>query len=245
MLVALWDSPAADCLESAARSLSWMVERQDGVTCDALVRARQVDLGLVPAYHVLAAGRGIQVLPGGALSSWSFPHAQLQLSRPLQQVRTFTCTPPQVQEALMARVILKEHYGVDALPVAGDSADATLHSGSACETLQAGDNRLNLGQEWFELLQYPMVWALFVCASGTATPAMTAALKTLTSRAEEQLRQQDRNAIRLRLDDLALAGLTGLREYLYYYGAIEEMAELPYYQPDEAGISEPPPPWAT
>ena len=243
MLVALWDSPAADCLESAARSMSWMVERRDGVTCDALVRARQVDLGLVPAYHVMTAGRDVQVLPGGALSSWSFPHAQLELSRPLQQVRTFACTPPQVQEALMARVILKEHYGVDAVPVAGDSADATLHSGSACESLQGSDNRLNLGQEWFELLQYPMVWALFVCASGTATPVMLAALKSLTRRAEEQL-HQDGDSIRLRLDDLALAGLTGLREYLYYYGAIEEMAELPYYEPDEAGISEPLPPWA-
>lgn len=252
MLVALWDSPAVDCLESAARDLSWMVERHDGAKCDALVRARQVDVGLVPAYYVMSAGREVQVLPGGALSSWSFPYALLQLRKPLTKVRTFACTAVQVQEALMTRVILKEHYGVDVTPVSKGPADASLHTGRSCDSLTRGVKVLDLGQEWFELLQYPMVWALFTCAADTASPAMVAAIQTLSQKAEQNIRaaqiesgQTPQEGVRLRLDDLVLAGLTGLREYMYYYGAIEEMAELPFYEASEAGISEPVPNWAS
>lgn len=229
-----------------------MVERHDGATCDALVRAKQVDVGLIPAYYVMAAGREVQVIPGGAISSWSFPYALLQLSGPLMKVRTFVCTTTQMQEALMTRVILKEHYGVDVTPVSEGPADALLHTGRSCNSLAQDSKVLNLGQEWFELLQYPMVWALFTCAADTASPAMVAAIKALAQKAEHNIRatqiesgQPPRVDIRLRLDDLVLAGLTGLQEYMYYYGAIEEMAELPFYEPSEAGISEPIPNWAS
>ena len=251
MLVAIWDSPSADIFESAALDMSWMVERRDGATCDALVRAKQVDIGLVPTYYVMAAGRDVQVLPGGALSSWAFPNALLQLRKPLQEVRSFACTAEQVQEALMTRIVLKEHYGVNAAPVDADSEDAQLYTGSACNTLIGNQELLNLGQEWFELLQYPMVWALFTCASDTATPALLSAVKALTHKAEEALQKPFTDSghpiddrVRLRLDDLVLAGLTGLREYMYYYGVSEEMAELPFYEPIESGISEPVPAWA-
>ena len=228
-----------------------MVERHDGATCDALVRAKQVDIGLVPTYYVMAAGREVQVLPGGALSSWAFPNALLQLRKPLQKVRSFACTAAQVQEALMTRIVLKEHYGVSAAPVDTDSEDAQLYTGTACNALTGDKEFLNLGQEWFELLQYPMVWALFTCATDTATPALLSAVKALTGKAEETLREPPLDSgnsiddrVRLRLDDLVLAGLTGLREYMYFYGVLEEMAELPFYEPIESGISEPVPAWA-
>ena len=248
MHVALWDSPAADCLASAAQSLGCAVERCDGAACDALVRAGQVDLGLVPTYYVLAAATGVEVLPGGALSSWSFPYAQLRLARPLKEVRTFVCSPDQVQEALMVRVILKEHYGMDVSAVPQGPADAELLTGTPGD-LEPGI--LDLGREWFELSQYPMVWALFTCSPSAATPAMEAGVLAIVRRAEEMVWGTDtagkdayQDGLRLRLDDLAVAGLTGLREYMYYYGAIEEMAELPFYEPPESGVSEQVPQWA-
>ena len=39
-----------------------------------------------------------------------------------------------------------------------------------------------------------------------------------------------REDLRLRLDDLAMAGLTEFRDYLYYYNITEEIPELPLYE---------------
>ena len=254
MQVALWDFPVADCLEAAARTLPCEIERHDGATCRALLREQQVDIALVPMYYALTAGTDLVILPGGAVSSWGYPYSRLQLNTTLHDVQTFRCARENFQEALMARIILKEHYGVDASPIDEGRSDAQLLVGPESLALVGDPSALDLGQEWYELLQYPMVWALYTCAPGAATPAMVSTLRTLTKRAEEIAHtwgeQADpvvsyffRNSLRLRLDDLAMAGLAGIQEYLYYYGVKEEMGELPLYEPPQAHVSEPVPPW--
>ena len=156
----------------------------------------------------------------------------------------------------MARIILKEQYGQNVTVTTDDSADAQLLTGDASRALADDSSALDLGQEWYELAQYPMVWALFACAREVATPTMVDTIISLTREAEEIAHEWgarsgseiDRfwaNSVRLRLDDVTLAGLTAIRDFLFYYGVTDDLAELPLYESPELSVSQAIPGWAS
>ena len=193
------------------------------------------------------------VLPGVALSTWKYPYAQLVLRRGMERIESVAYERPYTQEALVARIILREHYNKNPAFVSLDGAtpevllhaeqDASLVVGPHAPMLQTEHVALNLGQEWFELVNYPMVWGLFATLKDTAAPVMVEVLMHAIRGAEQQrsvwvqaremppaLHTFYREDLRLRLDDLAMAGLTEFRDYLYYYNITEEIPELPLYE---------------
>ena len=114
---------------------------------------------------------------------------------------------------------------------------------------------LDLGREWHELAHYPMVWALYVCARGAATPATVAEIRALAREAERVASTwEDRTSpavhqffardLQLRLDDVALASLTQIGEYLYYYEQTRELNPLKVYDPPAMDPGEDTPGWA-
>ncbi len=253
MQLAFWDFPPTECLELAARTLSIDAERQPGAVCVELLGQRQVDVALLPVTVALAADE-LDIVPGGAVSSWGYPFARMRLRRDLQQAETLECTSEQGLEAFMSRVILKEHYGRDITLTSNGTADIKLLTGAASLDQADDPATLDLGQEWYELSQYPMIWGLYACLKETATDSMVEMLTTLTKEAENvahewgtrSLSHADQffgGSLRLRLDDVTVAGLTAIREYMYYYGITEDLVPLTIFEPNDVAGHQDIPVW--
>ncbi len=269
MHLALWNTPPAaffaSGLTSGAMRSPFTIERHDARTCTELLQRGMVDVALLPTLVALSHPDAFDVLPGAALSTWQSPYARLVLRHGLTRVGAVAYAEDDVQEALLARIILREHYSLEPAFVAlagprlealqARDEDAYLVTGPAAATLPSEDHALNLGQEWFELAAYPMVWGVFATRSDEATPAMVEGLLALVKAAEEQralwVQAQDMppdlhtffaEDLRLRLDDLALASLNELRQYLYFYNVTEEIPDLSLFVlPDDDPISGPEP----
>lgn len=257
MHLALWDIPPVDFLNATLKTgvgaVPLEVERQDAQTCTELLLQGMVDVALLPSLVALSNTDTFDVLPGAALSTWAYPFAQLVLHQGIERVETVAFLKQHTQEALVARIILHEHYGKDPAFVVldGVTPEALLHAGQDA-SLVVGPNApmlqtehvvLNLGQEWFELVNYPMVWGLFVTLKDAASPVMVEVLMDAVRSAEQKrprwVQALDlspaaqafyREGLRLRFDDLAVAGLTEFRHYLYYYNVTEEIPDLPLYE---------------
>jgi predicted solute-binding protein len=112
---------------------------------------------------------------------------------------------------------------------------------------------LDLGQEWYELSNYPMVWGVFAALKGNATPHLIRGMADAAAIAE-RLRQEDLTKLddetaeffgadlRFRFDDLATASISELTQYLYFYQGNDEIDELPvvHLPDDEADAEEQP-----
>ncbi len=101
---------------------------------------------------------------------------------------------------------------------------------------------LDLGREWFELVNYPMVWGVFVSAKGSVTDDYIRLLRDAIIRVDmlrerraksienDVTRDFMENQVRLRLDELAVASLTELYNYVYYYGAVTDFTTIPFVE---------------
>ena len=256
MLLATWDYGPTDFLvsgfTSGAVASPFELERHSPQRCAELLRAGQVDVALVPTLTVASDVGAFDVLPAIALSTWRYPYAKLVLRRDLgEPVRTVAVDPAHPQEALLARIVLKEHYGAepelvphpgaDVEALLGADADASLVVGPRVPMLQTDRLALDLGQEWYELANYPMVWGVFATPKGEATPEMITALRDAAEAAEANravwMQAQEpppalhafyQDDLRIRLDDLAVASLTEWLRFLFFYGVAEEITGLPF-----------------
>lgn len=230
------------------------------------VRRGDVDVALVPTLALLRAPEDFTVLPAAALSMWELPYVRLvlrgQVGEPLQ---TIAFDPRDQQSVVLAALVLREHYQsapafrpLDA-PSLGDldEADAVLVSGPDVPTLGTGERyALDLGQEFYELVNYPLVWGLFVTRSGSATLDHLRLVKAGAAAAEasrgayvaaqersEALRTFYAESLRFRLDDLATASLTETAELLFQAGMLDEVPTLPFaaFKDEEAEDGAPAP----
>lgn len=213
--------------------------------CTDLLRQQQVDVALLPATTVLAADDEFDIIPGGAVSSWAYPFARLRIHQDLYQAKALKSIPEQKLKEFLARVILKEHYGRQVQVVFDGQADIELLSESTSLRQALDSDTLDIGQEWYELAQYPMVWGIYACLKGTGTDRMTELLMELTKEAEIIAQEwgarsdspENRffgESLRLRLDDVTIAGLTAIRDYMYYYGMTDDLASLPIFESEHA-----------
>lgn len=252
MRLALWDLPSADLYARGAETADVPVDvvRAPMLEAEALLRQGQVDVALVPTLRVLTDRDAFDVLPAVALSSWAHPYARLvfrgELDRPVQHV---SFDARYAQEVTLTRIILKEHYGATPsfVPLQKPSLDellvreedATLIVGPEVPKVESRHYVMDIGQEWYELSAYPMLWGLFVTRREEGTAEAVHQLREVAAAAEQaapawleaQALEPDidayfRDALRLRFDDLATASLTAFREYLFYYDIVDEVAEL-------------------
>lgn len=216
------------------------------------------DVALVPTLTVLRHLSDVDVLPGVALSMWDYPFARIVLRQGLDTpAKTLAVDPAAAQEAFLAHLLLSEHYGFtpQIVPVtrpdlgALDAYDAVLLTGDAVPLTATDHVALDIGQEWYELTNYPLPWGLFVTRKDAAIPPWRRALLDAVQTWEEQqalwLRAREMPEVlhsffaehlRFRFDDLAIAALTELRDYLFQRGALDEVADLPIADlPDEEG----------
>jgi predicted solute-binding protein len=191
-------------------------------------------------------------VPAVALSSWRYPFARLAIEHDLDsKVRVVAHNPDFEQERFLSDIVLREHYRmepefmacVDAVPeeLLDADADARLLVGSDVPTMSLGGHVLDMGQEWFELTGYPMTWGLFAARKGELDASRIRAIRDAVLASERQKRVWLRaretseplyafyaDELRFRLDDLCVAGLTELRQYLFYYEEAEEVRDIPF-----------------
>ncbi|MEZ4698959.1 MAG: MqnA/MqnD/SBP family protein [Rhodothermales bacterium] len=258
MRIAIWDEPALDVfaavMEQGGRFAPSVVRRGTRAECRNWIVLGEVDVALVPTLTLFREQDLFDALPAVALSSWAYVQAEIILHKPLgEAISTVGFDPRYAQEVLLTQIVLKEHYNVvpgfkpvDASTVQAlldAPADATIvvnaPPGSIPETME----RLDLGREWYELTNYPMVWGVFVTQRGAANTDFVRRLTTYAGLAEQRteawLEQHPvdaaradlyQNQLRYRLDDLAVASFTALQDYLYFYLATDDIAPVSFYE---------------
>ncbi|MFK7843850.1 MAG: MqnA/MqnD/SBP family protein [Rhodothermales bacterium] len=261
MRIAVWDEPALDFFARAAEELAahhklTVVRLPRRPLRDTLVGG-EVDIALLPTLSVFLDHELFDVLPAVAISSWDFPFLKLNLRKGIgQPIDSIWIDPSLAQEALVTKVILKEHYDLSPSfkPFVGDLAEAAKLQdleGTLVKTtgnipeLKEGVS-IDLGRDWFELTNYPMVWGLFAMRNGEASGRAVNIIRDIASytelRREEWLAEEDmpeelhkfyKEGLRYRLDDLATASITSFQDYLYYNDAVDDMAPLPFYEVPE------------
>lgn len=264
MKIAVWNLPPVDLIASGFSS----GESEDRIDvlklrvadCERALRKGHVDSALLPTLSVLKNHKDFDVVPAVAFSTWSYPFARLQIDHDLSdRVRKVAFDPSWEQERFIAEVILREHYRMEPEFSAIEDpsienllqadADARILVGPDVPTMPLDGRVLDLGQEWFELANYPMTWGLFAARSDEIDPNMIREIRDSVRASERQrkvwLRAKETSrglhefyadSLRFRLDDLCVAGLTEFRQYLFYYDIVDDVRDIPFvFIPDEEG----------
>ncbi len=239
---AVWQHPYADILADALekRLPGTSIVRLTPEEATRALADGSVEVALIPATSALSNSERFDVLPAFALSSWSYPYAQIYLARSLADFTAELVVPPDAaQESFVASVVLQEHYGKRVLAVPSEKvpgADVN-HLWVGSDPQGAPTGSLDLGREWYELTNYPMVWGLLAMRRDEAGDAMIRAasdIAALCDRRRDHLgtavhpevamfAEED---LRFRFDDLATASLTELADYLFYYSGTDQPPEL-------------------
>lgn len=256
MKLAIWDLPPAEFLvsgfTSGATSNPFDILRYRPEECARRLIQGEVDIALLPSTLALQAADSVDVIPSVGLVSWKYPYARLVWSGGLHDYPKTVAYDRRVsQERFVARVIMQEHYGEEPAFVPYDGLspralldteeDAALLVGNDVPAMEVDTFSMDIGREWYELTNYPMVWGLFVMRRDQATDEITEALVDGRKAAEEnrdvwvmaqetsaRLGEFYRENLRSALDRLAIASLTELRQYMFYYDLTDEVPDLPF-----------------
>jgi len=261
MDLAIWDYPPAEFLVSGFTSgvvdNPFRIKRYRPEKCAALLVEGEVDVALLPTMLALQASGAIDVIPSVGLVSWRYPYARLVWQGGLHDFpETIAYDKRVAQERFVTRVVLQEHYEVAPEFVSHEATtprelletdeDAALLVGPDVPSLQLDPFTMDVGREWYELANYPMVWGLFVTKRDQATDGLIEALIASGEAADENrsvwvqaqettasLNEFYREDLRTGIDKLAVASLTEFRKYLFYYDVTEDIPDLPFVYLDE------------
>jgi chorismate dehydratase len=137
--------------------------------CAEVIERRDADIGLVPVAEI--ARQGLEIIPGVGICCEGPVRSILLVSQtPIRHIRTLAVDSSSRTSVQLARVILRERYGVEAKLFSGPPVlkemlaqrDAALLIGDPAlliDPVSAGTECLDLGHEWFSLTGLPMVFA--------------------------------------------------------------------------------------
>jgi chorismate dehydratase len=139
--------------------------------CAEQVECGAIQIGLVPVAEV--ARQGLEIVPGLGISCLGAVRSILLFSRvPWTQIRSLGADASSRTSVELARVILRERFGVEPQITAFEPelenmmqhADSALIIGDPALRIEPDQTRyewLDLGAEWHTLTQLPMVFALW------------------------------------------------------------------------------------
>jgi predicted solute-binding protein len=261
MDLAIWDYPPAEFLvsgfTSGAVASPFQIKRYRPEECAKLLVEGDADVALLPTMLALQASDAIDVIPSVGLISWKYPYARLVWKGGLHDFPETVAYDRRIaQERFVTRVIMQEHYGVEPVFVPYDDRtpqqlldtpeDAALLVGPRVPSMQPEPFTIDIGREWYELVNYPMVWGLFVTQRDAANDEIIESLIASAQSAEDNrdvwvqaqettpaLNEFYREDLRSGIDKLAIASLTELRKYLFYYDITDEVPDVPFVYLDE------------
>ncbi len=236
MRLAIWDTPFTEPVGRAFDPVPGAsVFRGSSVEVVARLAANQADVALVPADHALTVSDNVDILPSVAVSMWLAGSTRLVLPSGLSSpVLSLHTGPESLYMTLLARIVLKEHYGKQMLIL--DGGDVPLDPPWMPLVVAEGDGEpfeIDLAQEWLEMAHYPLVAGLFITRKGQATSEVIRSVRDVVVAFDDERSDQEREMIRLRLDDVSVASLSELADYLFYYGMTPEIPGVTFASLDE------------
>jgi predicted solute-binding protein len=150
--------------------------------CSRELELDQIQIGLVPVAEI--ARQGLEIVPGVGITCFGPVRSILLISKvPLREIRTFAADSSSRTSVQLARVILRERFGVHpvitpvepALKKMLATADAALIIGDPALLIDPATlpyECLDLGEEWRLLTGLPMVFAAWGGKRGLPFPAL-------------------------------------------------------------------------
>ena len=151
--------------------------------CATNVEQGQCDIGLVPVAEI--ARQGLDIVPGMGITALGAVRSILLFSKvPWTQVRSLAADLSSKTSVQLARVILRERFGVEPHinsqpPLLHEmllNSDAALIIGDPALIVDPSAQPfiwLDLGQEWFSLTGLPFVFAAWAGKPGLAITSLT------------------------------------------------------------------------
>ena len=246
MRLAVWPVLPARALARALADLVTEVVEVEPHDARAALDDGRADLALVPTLDVLRRYEGLDVLPGVAFAGERSPRRRLVVGSALDAIESIGFDPRDAQEALLAQLVLREHYGTQATFALADPAARlgdVLQTASAAlvdyaEAVPEGAFVLDPAQEWVDLTLRPYVWGLLAAPEGTVEPETARRVQAAVQAAgpSDDLEVDGVGVYQLTFDGYAVDGLDQMREYLFATGTLQEIPEVPFLElPDEDG----------
>ncbi len=150
--------------------------------CSRELESRNIEIGLLPVAEI--ARQGLEIVPGVGITCFGPVRSILLISKcPIRQIKTFAADASSRTSVQLARVILRERYGVTPVftsfePVLEQMlslADAALIIGDPALRINPDTlpyTWLDLGEEWRLLTGLPMVFAAWAGRSGLPFSAL-------------------------------------------------------------------------
>ena len=151
--------------------------------CADMLRSGVASIGILPVIEI--ARQGLEIFPGTGIACHGPVRSILLISKvPFNQIRRLSCDRGSRTSVMLARLILRERFGVEpeflppAAPLLGGmllSADAALVIGDPALELQPeklGYEWLDLGEQWVQMTGLPMVFAMWAGPADWVTPAL-------------------------------------------------------------------------
>ena len=231
MRLATWPvDPARDFARALGDRVSEVVEVPAWQASAALAQGH-CDVALIPTLEVLRDSSALDVVPNLALVGETSPEIVLAVGSGLDAVRTLGFDPRYPQEALLAAVLLREHYGAEPVfapddPVAANTErlakhDAVLVHRREVESIPEGVLVLDPGAEWLDLTTRPFVWGLLAMRAGELDPAAAAMLAAMVARTQPPETWQ------FTLGGYGESGLEEFAGHLFYHGALAGLPDVP------------------
>lgn len=199
-----------------------------------------VELALIPALDLLRDSEGLDILPGPALVGEAGPTLHLVVGVPLNEITTVGFDPRYAQEALLAQLVLREHYGVEpvfrlvepATPLADALATHGTVLAPVSDPVPDGAVSLDLAREWTDLTLRPFVWGLLAAREDVISPDIARQLgeAVRTIGPLDALLVDGVAAFQLTLDGYAIDGLDEFTEHLFATGTLTEIPGLPFLE---------------
>ncbi|MBV8864137.1 MAG: menaquinone biosynthesis protein [Acidobacteriaceae bacterium] len=164
--------------QSAKVDLSFSIPSE----CARDVEQDKAEVGLVPVVEI--ARQELEIVPGVGICCLGAVRSILLFSRvPWNEIRTLAADHGSRTSVELARIILRERYGVEPRitherPVLHEMllhSDAALVIGDPALQLEPADlpfEWLDLGAEWFRLTQLPFVFAAWAGKPGIAVSSL-------------------------------------------------------------------------
>jgi hypothetical protein len=238
-VVAVWDAPPALVLgQVLADAIGGEVRLVEPWAAAAALADGVADLALVPTLTVLRQPEAFSLAPAAALVGVASPSRTLAVRVPLNEITTVAFDPRFGQEAIIAQLILREHF--DARPVftpveTASLATVTEHGAALIPAgldLPEGVVELDLGREWSDLTTRPMVWGLVASRVGEMDEEVARVLAEAVVAAGDPTGAGE---YQISLAGLGYDGLEALTDHLFYTGTLAAIPELPFVsvEPDE------------
>ncbi|MEM6326980.1 MAG: MqnA/MqnD/SBP family protein [Bacteroidota bacterium] len=235
--VAVWPHPAAQALGTLLTEVvGGRAVTVQPWAATASVTDGSADLALVPTLAVLRQPEAFSLAPGAGLVGSASPTKVLGVGVAVGAVETVAFDPRDGQEALLAQLVLREHFDLrpQFVPVEDAGAEAVVTHGAALVApgtdLEAGSVTFDLGREWVDLTSRPMPWGLVASRRGEMPPEVARAVHDAALAAGDPTGTGE---FQLSLAGYGYDGLEALADHLFYTGSIPAIPELPFAPMEE------------